>query len=148
MKKIIFKAALKARVFKLSGEVADLGIVCTRLITTAGVNFLCDAFQGLATISDMKYHGSGTGTTAEAIGDTTLVTEVESRATGSQAEGAGANIYKTVGTIAYTASRAITEHGLFSSAGSLWDRSVFTAINVVNGESIEFTHETTFTAGG
>jgi len=43
----------------------------------------------------------------------------------------------------------VTEHGLFnaSSAGTLMDRTVFSAINVVNGDSIQFTYELTATAG-
>lgn len=147
---LLTRSRLSLRHYRRGILVRDYGIVATKLVTTAGVNFLCDAFQGLATLSNMKYHGSGTGAAAEATGDTALGTEVESRATGSQTEGASANIYKTVGTVSYTATRAITEHGIFSasSAGTLWDRSVFSAVNVVSGDAIEFTYELTINAGG
>jgi hypothetical protein len=147
---LIFESALKAVITKKDGSKIDLGVIARRMVTTAGVNYLVDAFQNSVEIENFKYHGSGTGTTAEAVGDTALETPVESRSTGTQTEGASANIYRTVATIAYTATRAITEHGIFSAntSGTLWDRSVFSAINVINGDSIEFTYELTCTAGG
>jgi hypothetical protein len=99
---------------------------------------------------DFKYHDSGVGVTAENAADTVIeTTDGESRATGTQTESA-ANAYRSVGTISYTTTKAITEHGLFNDAttGTLMDRSVFSAINVVNGDSIQFTYTITFTAGG
>ena len=74
-----------------------------------------------------------------------------SRTTGSQTEGATANIYKSVATTTYTASKAIIEHGLFSqSTGTtLMDRTKLgAAINVVNGNQIEWTFQITFSSGG
>ena len=129
--------------------VADLGLVSTKVVTTAGVGYIVDAFQNSVELENMKYHGSGTGTGSEASADTALGTEVESRATGTTTEGASANIYRTVGTVAYTATRAITEHGVFSAStsGVLLDRSVFSAINVISGDSIQFTYELTLPAG-
>jgi len=58
--------------------------------------------------------------------------------------------YVSVGTISYTTTKAITEHGLFNTADStvLMDRTVFSAINVVDGDSIQFTYTLTVTAGG
>jgi hypothetical protein len=97
----------------------------------------------------MNYHASGTGTNAEAAGDTALQTEVASRQAGTQSEPA-ANQYRTVATITYAASFAITEHGLFSASsnGTVLDRSVFAAINVVNGDGIQFTYTLTVNSGG
>lgn len=134
---------------EIPGTRENLGLVSTKVVTTAGVGYIVDAFQNSVELENMKFHASGTGGTAEAVGDTALVTEVETRATGTTAEGASANIYQTVGTVAYTATRAIVEHGVLSasSGGVLLDRSVFTAINVVNGDSIEFTYELTLPAG-
>lgn len=145
-----FVGKLSARVIRGSGETLDLGLISIGVVTTAGVNALVDAFQGLFTLSNFKYHASGTGTTAEATTDTVLVAEVGSRVVGTQTEGSSANIYKTVGTITYASSYAITEHGLFSAStgGTLWDRSVFSAINVSANDSIEFTYELTCNAGG
>ena len=147
---LVFKTKLFAKHIKANGEVIDIGLISERVVTTVGVNALVDAFQNLFVLNNFRYHGSGTGTTAEAVGDTALVTEVATRATGSQIEGASANIYRSVGTISYTAALAITEHGIFSAAtvGTLWDRSVFSAINVANGDSIQFTYDLTCNAGG
>lgn len=135
--------------FGADGSVKDYGLVSTKVVTTAGVNALANGFKGTFVISDFKFHASGTGIVAEAIGDTALGTEGATRATGSQIAGATANVYRTVGTIAYTTTLAITEHGILSAAavGTLLDRSVFAAINVQNGDSIQFTYDLTLPAG-
>ncbi len=148
---VIPEARLFATLKRANGEVVDLGLIATKLVTDAGVQYLVDALQSSTTDASLfKFHGSGTGTTAEAATDTALVTEVGSRVTGSQGEGASANIYQTVATISYTSPLTITEHGVFSAstAGTLLDRSVFAAINVDNGDSIEFTYELTLPSGG
>lgn len=134
---------------RADGTTERLGLVSTRVVTTAGVNAIVDALHGNFTISDFKYHGMGTDTTAENASDTDLGTQVESRSEGSQTEGGSANIYRTVATIAATDSRAVTEHGLFSasSSGTLLDRSVFSAINLASGDSIQFTYDLTLPAG-
>ena len=148
---IAVESCLKAKVIRKDGTVEDLGIVGTKVVTTAFVNFLVDQFQTESSeIGDINFHDSGTGATAEAAGDTALVTKVETgRSTGTQGEGASANIYQSVGTISYTATRAIVEHGIFTqtSGGTLVDRTVFSAINVDNGDSIQFTYELTVPAG-
>lgn len=152
---VVMESRLSARVFHPDGRVIDYGTLSRRVITTAGVGFLVDGFQNLVEIEIMKFHASGSGVGAEAVGDTALGTEetgITDRATGSQTEGSSANIYKSVGTQSYTGSAAITEHGLFSlvteSAGVLWDRSLFSALNVINGSAIEWTYELTVTSGG
>lgn len=132
------------------GNSENLGLVSTKVVTDAAVAYLVDGLQANTTdVSLFKFHGSGTGTTAEAASQTALVTAVATRATGSQTEGASANIYRTVGTISYSGSFAITEHGIFSasSGGTMLDRSVFSAINVINGDSIQFTYELTLPSG-
>lgn len=90
---------------KSDGEVIELGLASMRVVTTAGANFLVDALQGIVEPEILKFHGIGTGTNAEASGDTALQTESttalnpdSTRATGSLTEGASANIFRTVGT--------------------------------------------------
>jgi len=142
---------LWARHRKADGEVIDYGLISARVVTTAFVNFMVDQLQTeSSTWGDFKYHDSGVGTTAENASDTDIeTTDGEDRVAGSQEEGSSANIYKSVGTISYTTTKAITEHGLFnaSTGGTLMDRSVFSEINVGNGDSIQFTYELTCTAG-
>lgn len=142
------------------GTVWDLGLLSRKVVTTAGVNYLVDALQNLTEPENFKYHGYGTGTNAEASGDTGLQTELtteyasdNTRPTGSQTEGASANIYRTVGTLSPDSggTLAITEHGIFSasSAGTLLDRSKFSAINLVAGsDSLQTTYDLTLSAGG
>lgn len=153
-----FYGSLYLTHIKADGEVVEYGLASMRSITTAGVNYLVDAFQGTVEPEVLKYHGVGTGTTAEATSDTALVTESttvlnpdSTRATGSLTEGASANIFRTVGTLTFDGSAAITEHGIFSqptSGGTLWDRSQFPALNMANGDSLQATYDATFAAGG
>lgn len=150
---------LYVSVRRANGDVEHLGLVCTKVITDAGVAFLVDDWDANGQdISTMNFHGCGTGTNAEAAGDTALQTESttalnpdNTRATGTRSQPA-ANQYRSVGTLTFDASAAITEHGIFSQAatggGTLWDRSVFSAINVASGDSIQFTYTCTVSAGG
>lgn len=147
-------ASLFAKVHHPDGTEKDLGKIAERLVTTVGVNAIVDAFQNLFTLSNFKYHITGTDVAAEAVGDTeaTISGATPAPVAGSQGEGASANIYRTAATISYVSSLAITSHGIINNAvkaGSvLLDRSVFTAINVVNGTQITFTYELTVNAGG
>ena len=135
-----------------TGERTDYGIISRKVVTTAFVNFMVDNMVAETTEwGDFKFHDSGVGVTAPAVGDTDIeTTDGEARVTGSQGEGATADIYQTVGTITYTTTTAITEHGVFSqvTGGTLLDRSTFTAINVDNTDQIEFTYELTVNDGG
>jgi hypothetical protein len=130
--------------------VKNHGTISRRVVTNAGVAALANAFLNTFEPELFNFHATGTGTTAEAVGDTALVTETGTRVAGTQSSPAGGQ-YRTVATVSYGASLAITEHGIFSqlaSGGTLWDRSVFAAINVINGDSIQFTYTLTITAGG
>jgi len=147
--RIVPVGRLYATVIRADGRREQFGLVSTRVVTTAGVNAIVDAFQNTVELENFKYHAMGTNNTAENASDTALGAEVESRVAGTQTEGASANIYRTVATITATASRAVVEHGIFSasSAGTLLDRSVFSVINLANGDSIQFTYELTLPAG-
>lgn len=142
---------LYARLFRADGRVVDYGLISTKLVTTAFVNFMVDELQAeTSEWGDFKWHDSGVGVTGANITDVDIeTTDGESRSSGTQAENA-ANIYESVGTIAYTTTKAITEHGLFSQAAgtTLLDRHTFGALNVVNGDSITFTYRLTCSAGG
>ena len=149
---VTWTTQLSLRHIDAAGLGTDYGIVGRRVVTTAFVDFMVDELQAETSVwGDFKFHDSGVGTTAAVIGDTDIeTTDGESRATGTQTEGASSNIYRSVGTISYTTTKAITEHGLFSaSTGAvLMDRTVFTVVNVVNGDSIQFTYELTVSSGG
>ena len=145
-------ASLSIRVFRKDGMVEDKGVVSIHAVTDTFVAQLVDTLQSSeATFSNYKYHDSGTENTAEDQTDTGLGTACgDDRTIGTQIEGATSNIYKSVATHTYTAAFAIVEHGLFNAAtvGTLMDRSVFSAINVVAGDKIEYTYSLQCTAGG
>ena len=158
---VVIESSLSLKLIGPDGRVRDFGVVSEKLVTNAGVAFIVDAFQNLVELENMKYHGYGTGTTAEAQGDSALVTELttqyaadNTRPTGTTTENA-ANIYETVATLSPDSggTLAITEHGVFSQAatggGVLLDRSVFSAMNLVAGsDSLQSTYRLTLTAGG
>lgn len=127
-----------------------LGLISTRVVTDLGVKFIVDNLRAASsTISNMKYHASGIGVMAETAAQTTLGTEVATRSLGTQVVGATANVYRTAATITYAAPLTITEHGLFdaNAAGIMMDRSVFSPIVVIAGDSIDFTYELTLPSG-
>jgi hypothetical protein len=142
-----------------NGVWTDYGVVSYNVITDAGVAFLVDDWDNDAKdITTLHFHGCGTGTNAENQTDTALQTESTTalnpdsiRATGTESQPA-ANQLRTVGTLTFDASAAVTEHGVFDQAatggGTLWDRSQFSAINVVSTDSIQFTYTATFPANG
>jgi len=129
----------------------DLGMVSARVVTDAGVAFLVDDWDNSVTdITTFNFHDSGTGVTAEAQTQTALVTPCgEARDAGTKSQPTAPQI-RTVATHTYAGTFAITEHGIFSAAtvGTMWDRSLFAAINVVANDKIEFTYTLTVNANG
>lgn len=216
------------------GRLVDRRDLGSGLVTNAGVDLLAYDYQWAANAQTLKIennHGSGTGATAAAVGDITLQTANGTTATAGAQSVTQPNIYKTVATLNYGSSLAITEWGLFMNttlsggagqsgtntsttattladtgkawtvnafagfvvycsgtpafgivlsntatvltigqwntpstnalattptSGSatyiitptMWDHKVFAAINVVNGDSIQFTYSLTCTSGG
>lgn len=153
-----FYGALWLKKLRDDEVVTDYGLVSLQLVTTAGVTYICADIAGGGSDSNLfKFHGFGTGTTAESTSDTALVTELttqyatdNTRPTGSQS--ASTNTYTTVGTLTPDADVAITEHGIFTAitAGTLLDRTKFSAINLVaaNPDSLQATYVFTLPAGG
>lgn len=144
---------LYLRLLRADGRVEDYGMVGVHLITNVGKTYIRDAWIGTSTLPNMKYHGLGTGTTAPAVTDTALVTELttqynpdNTRATGSLANN-GTNVFRTVATNTVNAAAAVTEAGLFSQAatggGVLFDRQTFAAINLSAGDSLQTTWDVT-----
>lgn len=124
-------------------------VLSRRMITTVGAAFVVDAFQNLVELETMNYHDCGTGTNAEAVGDTALQTPIGlARIAGTQSE-VSSVILRSVATFTFTGSANITEHGIFSasSGGVLLDRSVFGAIAVINLSQIQFTYDLTVNTG-
>lgn len=138
------------------GRHDDYGIVSRKVVTTAGVVALAATFNSL-TMLNFNFHGLGTGSTAEAIGDTALVTELttqynpdNTRATGAKTNPGSTNTFQTVATNTVDASATVAEHGVFSAttAGTLWDRSLTGTQTLASGDGLATTYVLTLTAGG
>ena len=57
------------------GTEVRLGLASLELVTTAGANFIVDAWQNIVELETAKYHGIGTGSTTPVIGNTTMNSE-------------------------------------------------------------------------
>jgi len=93
-----------------------------------------------------RWIGWGSGTTAFAVGQTTLVSaNPESRTSGATTAPV-ANTRRVIGTIEATAARTVAEVGLFnaSTAGSLGIRGTHTSRALVAGDRIRYTIDLVF----
>lgn len=127
-------------------------MVKDKVVTDDFAEDIVDALVAETWTPLFKFHAWGIGVGAEAAGDSALGSEgTETRATGTHVEGATTKTYKSVGTLTCNATgKAITEHGLFDQeavGGILMDRTKFDAINIVEGNQIEFTFNIAFTSG-
>jgi hypothetical protein len=148
-----------ARHLRRDGDVLDYGLVSARVVTTVGAAFLIDAWQNSVEIEIMRFHGIGTTNTAEAVGDTGLAAEVtaglspdNTRATGSLAEGAGSNTFRSVATNTVDSGVTIVEAGIFSQAatggGTMFDRGIFGGLVMAPTDQLETTWDWTCNTGG
>lgn len=118
------------------------------LITNAGRGLISGLINGSGTPAAATYIAVGTGTTAASTSDTALQTET---ATSGLSRAAGTVSLVTTSvtndtaqitkTFTVTGTVAVTESGVLnaSSTGTLLCRQVFSAINVVNGDSLQIT---------
>jgi hypothetical protein len=138
--------------------VHDYGVVSHKVVTDNGVALIVDALDNTLANADVRYHGLGTGGTAEGPTQTALVTELttqynpdNTRATGTFSQ-PSANISQSVATNTVDASAAVTEHAPFTQAatggGVMLDRSLFSVINLASGDSLQSTYQLTLTSGG
>jgi hypothetical protein len=147
------KGQLELQVIKKDGALGEYRKL-PNLIVDAGETFLRDAWKNTVELEIMKFHGIGTGAVAAAEANTGCGTELttqynpdSTRATGSLENGAGTNVFRTVGTNTVDASVAVTEWCLMSQAttggGTLFSRVVFSAINLASGDSLQTTWDLT-----
>jgi hypothetical protein len=158
--KLGIKSNLYAKLIRKDGSVKDYGLIGTRVVTAEFCKLVVDTMQAGAD-TDPNYlhsfgsHCSGTDTTAANASDT-FADNITSNAniidnngtvetTGTITVGDTTNVFKSVATITYDDTYAVTEHMIvrWAEAGKLLDRNVFTAINVTNGDSILFTYTLT-----
>lgn len=118
------------------------------LITTVGKAAVAGLILTDVAGTLFDYMAIGTGTTAAAAGDTTLQTEITTNG-GARVAGTGTRVTTTttndtaqlVASWTFSGSFAITEAGILnaSSSGTLLARQVFSAVNVVSGDSFQIT---------
>lgn len=141
----------RLRALVLAGVIAWLAVV----FTNAGAAIVTNRIIQSGTAP--KNIGWGVGTTAAAVTDTALVTESAPTTGGGRTVGTESRTtvsvtndnYQVTGTVTAGSTLAITEAGLFDavSAGNLLIRGVFSAVNVVSGDSIAFTFGLQFVPG-
>jgi hypothetical protein len=117
------------------------------LIVTVGKNGIADQLVASPTISKPGWMAVGTGSTAPAAGDTALGTEIDRNALTSKTR--STNVVTMVGDWAAgdATNAALAEAGIFdaSSAGTMYARATFTAINKGASDTLSITW--TFTVG-
>jgi hypothetical protein len=150
----------RASRFKSGEAIEDYGVVSKRLVTDAFVAAVVDALDvGVGfTLTNFRFHGIGTGTTAEAAAQTALVTELTTEYTGNvratgTADQPSANIYRSTATNTLdSGTPALREHSVFTAnaAGTMMDRSLFAAINLDGtvGDGLQSAYSLTMTSGG
>jgi hypothetical protein len=120
------------------------------LITTAGKGLASALLGAVGSPAACTYLAIGTGTNAAAAGDTALQTEItdsgltRAAATVTQQQTTTANdTLQLVKQWTASGSKAITEIGIFnaSSSGTMLGRQVFTAVNVVSGDTFQATYK-------
>lgn len=118
------------------------------LITNAGAAGVASRINGSGGEAAFTYIAVGTGTNAAAVGDTTLETELASAGLSRAAATASrvtTDVTNDSARLAYTftvtGTAAVTESGVLnaSSGGVLLARQVFSAVNVINGDSLSVT---------
>lgn len=140
------------------GDAVRGGIIrLATVFTNAGAAIITNRIIQAGTAP--KNIGWGTGTAAAAVTDTALGTEVAPTTSGGRTVGTESRTtvtntndnYQVSGTVTATLAgpTAITEGGLFDAvtAGNMLLRSVFSAVNVVVGDSIAFTYGLKFVPG-
>ena len=117
------------------------------VFTNAGRAITSNRIKGSGT--EPNYVGMGTGAGTAAVTDTTLFTEVETRTAGTSTQQTTTvtnDTYQVIGTITATATRAVTNAGLFDAAasGNLFMKGDFSTINLSSGDSVQFTMKVAF----
>ena len=118
-------------------------------VTDVGLAKVTDLLAGVSTVTP-GWVGWGTGTTAPVVGNTALETpSAEARTVGTKTQQTTTttnDTYQVVALITSLSAQAITEVGVFDAltAGNLFLRATFSAINVSIGDTVTFTIKTVF----
>lgn len=120
----------------------------SNLITNAGAAGVASRINGAGSEDPFTYIAVGTGNTAAAVGNTALEAEISdsglsrASATASRVTTDVTNdTAQLVHSFSVTGTKAVTESGVLNAASSgvLLARQVFSAINVVNTDTLQIT---------
>jgi hypothetical protein len=140
------KGVVQARLVAPDGTIRETREATANLIVTTGKHAIADQLLASPTLSKPTHMGIGTGTTAPAVGNTALVTEVGTRQSLSKTR--SGNVVTLVASFgAGVGTGAITEAGIFTAAssGTMYSRIVFAAINKGSNDTLGLTW--TYTIG-
>jgi hypothetical protein len=142
-----YLAAYGIKIPYLTGNYADFRLI-SNLVTNAGMAGVASRINGDGSEAAFTFIAVGTGTTAAAAGNTALETEIidsglaRAAATASRVTTDVTNdTAQLLKSFSVTGTKAVTESGVLnaSSGGVLLARQVFSAINVVNGDTLQIT---------
>jgi hypothetical protein len=131
-----------------NGAIKGVRII-RNLIVSAGKAGMASRLNGSGGEAAFTYLAVGTGTTSPAAGNTALEAEIVDsglarvNATASRVTTSVANdTARLTTTFTVTGTKAVTEAGILnaSSSGTLLCRQVFSAVNVINGDSLQLTY--------
>ena len=111
------------------------------LVVTSGKTFIASRIVGVAA-NVMGWMELGTGTTAAAVGDTTLETAISSSRVALTSGTSSTNVVTYVASFpAGTGTGAVTEAGTFNaaSAGTMLCRTVFSVVNKGANDAMSIT---------
>jgi len=150
--KLKIKGHFKIEVRDSEGNVKDVREK-DNVITNASLAEISGLVGNTGSKTAFTFLAVGTGTTAVAATDTTLETEI----TDSGLARAAATVSQTTTTVTndtlrlaktfpVTGTKAVTEIGAFnaSSSGTMLGHQVFSALNVVNGDSVTLQYDFAF----
>jgi len=135
------KGELKIVLRDKDGNIKDERLV-KNLVTTAGKTYIAARMTDTSQPTDMSHMAIGTGSTAAAVGDTTLGTESARVAlTGAEGSPSTNTIVYTATFGAGTGTGALREAGVLnaSSGGTLLCRTVYDVVNKGADDSITIT---------
>jgi hypothetical protein len=142
-----YLAAYGLRIPFITGIWSDSRII-SNLVTDAGRAGVASRINGAGGEAAFTWIAVGTGTTAAANADTTLQTELatsglsRANATASRVTTDVTNdSARLVNSFTVTGTAAVTESGVLNAASSgvLLARQVFSAVNVINGDTLQVT---------
>lgn len=143
-----FLSANGVQIPYVTGNFGDFRQI-SNLITNAGAAGVASRINGAGSEAAFTYIAVGTGATAANVADTTLQTELatsglsRAAATASRVTTDVTNdTARNAVTFTVSGTAAVVESGVLNagSGGTLLNRQTFSALNVVNGDSLTITH--------